>query len=224
MTLEKSLITFPILEARPHTLADAESLLEWQQPDSCSPAILKCLFDLSRINSWMTQSYIKGIVYDQVWDGSRPHDITEFLSWFYVNVRHEEGVGFLKLAQKLEEGDYVQVLWHDDLPEEKPTIVPESEWGHWTAVLKIDFKEGGITILDPSQAERAYDQEGYVLTNLVPGVKYVFEKRKTYKMHLKDFSERWYDKVDESGRIARQLAIFVNPADSKTNSARKFLI
>lgn len=219
MTLEKFPTdgTIPLNFDRGTVSAD-ENLLEWQEPDGCAPALGKYLFNLSGINAEMTQFQIKDVIYDRSWDGSRPHDIVEFYGWFYGDIRLQEDMDFSNIADDLKTGRFVQVLWHDDLPEQLPSDIPESEWGHWTAIKDINLAEGYLVMFDPSNAERVYDSNGFVITDLVPGVSYKFEKRKSYKMHLQEFTTRWYDTVDESNRVAEHLVISVDPNNLRIDS------
>lgn len=213
MTLENTITYSPFFTRTEEILPqEGEDPLPWQLRFSCAPAVAKHLFNISGINLEMKQEFIRDVIYDKAWDGTRPIDVVEFYKWYYRDVVCIENASLDRIREELAKGKFVEVLWQDDLPEDDP----EEACGHWTSVAEIN--DDYVLLRDPSNARRVYDSQGFVAPSLPVNFDYKYEKRKTYKMKTQDFLARWFDTVDESGRVAKRLAIFVDPYNLRKDS------
>lgn len=132
-----------------------------------------------------------------------PEKVHEYLHlWFEgVAVYEGEGVTIDSMAEKLDEGKAVGVLFQDVLPDKRQPhgYQDNLDNGHWTGVMAINLKEDWIELADSYRDkdgnERWFDDKGIVLADgqVKDRAGLSLEHRPIYKMKIADFVEHWWD-------------------------------
>lgn len=132
-----------------------------------------------------------------------PENVHDYLHhWFEgVAIYEGEGVTVESIAQKLDQGKAVGVLFQDVLPDKRqPQGYQDNlDNGHWTLVTAINLKEDWIELADSYRDkdgnERWFDAKGIVLTDgqREDRKDLTLEHRRIYRMKIADFTKLWWD-------------------------------
>lgn len=163
----------------------------WQDPDSCGSAVSvigwKTLVALGvKSEPAPEQSSIHQQIFDPVWDGSRPESIEKYLVENGIKAELLKNQTLADVKKLLDQDKILITLITDDFP----TVDDDPPSGHYVIIQNID--KDYATLVDPSNAERYYSDDG-VVSIIKNG--YTPEKRPNYKIKINDLDERFHDEV-----------------------------
>ena len=193
---------------------------EWQEPTACAASCAGMFLNASGVvrTPENSQKAIHEEIYDPHWGGDPPggcppERMVKFLSKFYEDVKVHENVELAKAKEWIKEDYWLATVIRDDYPDNDSS----DEDGHWVILARVE--DGYVMVIDPSNAERVYDEDGFVQAKLPPE-RPTFEKRKSYKIKIEEFKKRWWDDHGK-GMIVRSMVVKVDPASLRQQIGTK---
>jgi len=132
-----------------------------------------------------------------------PDNVHQYLHrWFEgVAVYEGKGVTIDSIAEELDQGKAVGVLFQDVLPDKRQPCGYQDNLdnGHWTLVTAINLQEDWIELADSYRDkdgnERWFDRQGIVLSDgkVEDRKDLILEHRRIYRMKIADFVKHWWD-------------------------------
>jgi|GEM_PF-6154532 len=195
-----------------------------QGRDLCGPACAEMLLRACGITH-VTQHDIahEYQVLKHDW-GSPPDRIESFFKHFFTEVGTKTDMTLSELKDHIDTGCTAITLIQDIFPDSESThshlddrLLCEDD-GHYITIIDVNIDnpdDAYILVADPSNAERQYDDQGFVRTKVDRSDS--FEFRPFYKIQADVFKKIWYDKF-ENGHVYHGVIIWFDP-NTKTELA-----
>jgi hypothetical protein len=134
-----------------------------------------------------------------------PEDLSKFLG---VGATYVENETIENLKAKLKKKIPAIVLWQEEIPD-------RHIWfggGHWSIAVAYNSHDATITMVDSSRSERRYDANGKPILGKPRNKDFRFRVRNKYRIKASYFAHNWYDSVEETGKVYRGVAIYLDLA------------
>lgn len=177
----------------------------WQLPDSCGSACVSMVLKTLGGKS-VDQEQIHNEIYDPEWEGTKPQSIEKYLNEHGAKAELLTDQSLKDAKKLIDDGFLLIILIFDDFP----TKDDDPPFGHYVILQDVNFENNEATLIDPSNALRFYDKDGFVVLN--KGKDHEAKKRPSYKIKVKDLQERWHDEV-EPGKQGYGYCISVNASE-----------
>lgn len=197
-----------------------EDHLEMLENSSCGPAWIRSVIKTGlqrngkdpstapsqkeigkKVYMWRYGVFYKPLRFRDNW--CLPDNVHQYLHrWFEgVAVYEGKGVTIDSIAEELDQGKAVGVLFQDVLPDKRQPCGYQDNLdnGHWTLVTAINLQEDWIELADSYRDkdgnERWFDRQGIVLSDgkVEDRKDLILEHRRIYRMKIADFVKHWWD-------------------------------